>query len=223
MALEKRIVCLANSWKNAGRCIAGKEVLESTYGRWVRPVSNRPSAEISEEERNFADGASPEVMDVISIPIISAAPFLYQSENYVIDSHLYWKRLRTIRWDDLKYLIDEPDSIWSSGSSRPSDRVPAELASNFITSLMFIEVKELTVLVRPNDYFKRKVRAKFRYKGKDYNLAVTDPRATTFFLLKPDGEYPLVGAYLCISLGAEWGGACYKLVATIFSREFYQT
>ena len=41
------IVCLANSRKISGRCIAGKIISEK---RWIRPISSRDSEEISEED-----------------------------------------------------------------------------------------------------------------------------------------------------------------------------
>ena len=67
MSYEKKIICLANSRKMSGRCIAGKEVLNGHYSQWIRPVSHRDTGEISEEEQRFEDGDSPQVLDIISI------------------------------------------------------------------------------------------------------------------------------------------------------------
>src|ERR1035438_2085128 len=77
MPETKDIVCLANSRKHSGRCVAGKEVLADGYGKWIRPVSARPSAEISEEERRYENGVLARVLDIIRIPIIGATPQLY--------------------------------------------------------------------------------------------------------------------------------------------------
>jgi len=48
MATVKRIVCLANSRKLQGRCIAGREIVQGKPGAWIRPVSAREHEEVSE-------------------------------------------------------------------------------------------------------------------------------------------------------------------------------
>lgn len=221
--MTKRIVCLANSRKHSGRCIAGKEVLSATYGAWIRPVSARESAEVSEEERRYENGSSPHVLDVIEIPMISAAPHLYQLENFVIDATRYWTKQGELAWVDLKPLLDKPASLWTNGDSTyrgSNDRVKLEVAAKHNYSLVLIQPETLTihVVTEGADFSnpRRRVRAGFRYQGVNYGLIVTDPAAERAFLAKNDGAYPLTDAYLCISLGeVHTDGYCYKLVATV--------
>ena len=71
----KTIVCLANSQKARGRCIAGKEVLEGgKCGGWVRPVSARPKAEVLLSECRYLDCAVPALLDILDVPLLRAIP-----------------------------------------------------------------------------------------------------------------------------------------------------
>jgi len=207
MNYVKKIICLANSRKHSGRCIAGKEVLPHGYGSWIRPISARPSAEVSEEERRFENGQDPRVLDIIDIPIIAATPLLYQTENHIIDGGYYWAKTGELPWTELKHLVDNPALLWSNGDSTYyglNDRVMLELASKMTNSLMLIEPENLTVNVQTEGAEfgnpRRRVRASFTHQGLHYILVVTDPVAERTFLAKPDGRHPLIDTYLCISL-----------------------
>jgi hypothetical protein len=68
--LTKRILCLGNSRKTMGTCIAGKELTESGPGPWIRPISHRPKQEISLYERQFEDGTEPKLLDIIHVPLL---------------------------------------------------------------------------------------------------------------------------------------------------------
>lgn len=47
MPYTKRIVCLANSRKYKGSCVAGKEIMGNAFGGWVRPVSKKVHGELT--------------------------------------------------------------------------------------------------------------------------------------------------------------------------------
>jgi hypothetical protein len=223
----EQIVCLANSRKNSGRCIAGKEVLPHGYGSWIRPISARPSGEVSEEERRFENGEDPRVLDIIDVPLIAAVPMLYQTENHIIASDCYWTKKGWLPWDEVKHLIDTPASIWSNGDSTyygVNDRVKVEQAATMPHSLILIEPENPNISVQTEGAEfgnpRRRVRANFTHQGVQYRLIVTDPVAERAFLAKPDGRYPLITAYLCLSLGeTHTDGYCYKLVAAVISQQ----
>jgi len=225
MPETKKIVCLANSRKHSGRCVAGKEVLTDGFGKWIRPVSARPSAEVSEEERRYENGVLPKVLDIIRIPIIAATPQLYQSENYVIDAEHYWVKDGELSWREVRQLVDEPVPLWINGDSTYygiNDRVKITLAAKLANSLLLIEPEDLTIKVVTEgaDFGnpKRRVRAEFRHLGTWYSLIVTDPVAERTLLAKPNAEYTPKDTFLCISLGETHSdGCCYKLVATVIN------
>jgi hypothetical protein len=219
MTIVMRILCLANSRKLSGRCVAGKEV---DGGAWIRPVSGRDNEEVSERERRYADGRDPTVLDVIDIPLIRPVPHAHQPENWLLDGDLYWELVETLDWDDMERFRDEPVTLWSNDSSTlqgRNDRV-ARNALPEDGSLFFIHVDDLKLHVfAPGEAFgnpKRRVHGGFTYGESEYRLWVTDPRVEDGYVAKPDGEYRLGEAYLTISLGeAHNDGYCYKMIAAV--------
>ena len=169
MPYVKTIVCLANSRKPAGRCVAGKEVSGRGFGNWIRPVSDRPGEEISEEERRYADGRDPQILDVVEVPLLEPRPHNHQRENHLIDDDIHWVHRRTKTWDDIQAAVDDVDGpLWLNGhhSSRgQNDQVPENEIGRFQSSLYLVRPDNLTLAVTTEANFRggsrRRVRAAF--------------------------------------------------------------
>jgi hypothetical protein len=224
MATTKRIVCLANSRKLSGRCVAGKERVGTTVGGWVRPVSGREHEEVSEHERQYPDGSDPKVLDIVDIPLLSHSPNAHQPENWLLDPDTYWQPAGNVTWNELGSMADSPATLWSNDSSSYSglhDRVQEATAGQFGTSLYLLRLEALNLRVyAPGANFnnpKRRVQVQFTYAGMSYHLWVTDPLVERTYLSKPDGEYAIGACFVTVSLGEPLEGFCYKLVATIIT------
>ena len=219
----KRILCLANSRKLSGRCIAGKEVLANgEIGGWIRPVSDRETEEVSEWERQYENGSDPCLLDVIDVPLLNAKPKDYQQENWLIDPEFYWEKVRSVTKAELMQYTDPVSSLWIDGHSTvngQNDRIPLDDTSSLTDSLRFIRVKNLELHVsRPGMAFgnyRRSVQGRFDYNGMDYWLRVTDPGYERKYLQQPNGEYQIGECFLTVSLAEPYRGDAYKLIAAI--------
>ncbi len=223
MSAVKRIVCLANSRKLSGRCVAGREWVGGTAaGPWIRPVSARPSQEVSEYERQYEDGSDPKVLDIVGVSVLAQTPDKWQTENWTLDAERYWKKLGRFSWFDLPRLLDPPEPLWIDGHSTyngANDKVPMELMGRVSSSLRLVHLERLRLRVfAPGEAFgnsKRRVQAVFSHAGSDYRIWVTDPVYERTYLSKLDGEYETGECYVTVSLGEPYGGSCYKLAAAV--------
>lgn len=223
--LTKTLICLANSRKTSGRCIAGIEV-DAQYRPlgWIRPVSDRPGGEVSEHERGYQDGSDVQVLDVVQIPLLEPRGHDYQQENWLLDAAFYWTRVGQYAPRNLHRLVSTPTTLWTPGSSSyngGNDRVPLATAQGLRDSLRLIQVAALQVAVfAPGAQFddtKRRVQGRFTYAGSQYRLWITDPKIERQYLAMDNGEYELGPCYLTISLGEPYGGWAYKLIATVIA------
>jgi len=221
----KTIVCLANSTKKGGKCIGGREVLEKGYGGWIRPVSARPTAEVSNSEYRYGTGGFCQLLDVVEIPLLSHEPRRHQTENHVIDAACHWARAGRVSFRDLSELIERPASLWLNGAHTTSglnDCIPEDGENTLTNSLTLIEPEFFMVHVgieHPgSQWAKQGVRGNFSYRGVEYNLRITDPTVEYLFRSKGDGDYRLNDVYLCVSLTEPFDdNRCHKLVAAVFS------
>ena len=217
MTVVKRIACLANSRKSGGTCVAGRVLENGSVGPWLRPVSAREDEALNLLERRCTDGSDPRVLDVVDVPLLASRPTGHQVENWLIDSSNLWVKVGQLSSRDLPALSDPVSPLWegAGASALGTDRVEERRAASLTKSLRFIEVKDLTLAVGHKWSGKPQVRGAFRYLGRNYNLAVTDPVYETPYATQPLGRYPVGPCYLTISLGEVYRGDAYKLVAAI--------
>jgi hypothetical protein len=230
MPIVKRILCLANSKKMSGRCVAGREVLANGPGPWIRPISARPSEEVSEDERQYQNGSDPRVLDVMDIPLIGHQPHACQTENWLLDPNSYWERVQQVGWDELKDYVENPPTLWTNGRSTingSNDEIPRADADALPRSLYLIHVASLELRVfAPGAAYrkpKRRVLADFWYRGVRYAFWVTDPVIERDYKARNDGTYQVGESCLCVSLGEPFRKGedefRYKLVAAVIQRE----
>jgi len=218
MHYTKRIICLANSRKMLGRCIAGLEMVGEGVGGWLRPVSNRSTAQISRSDRRFEDGSEPDLLDILDIPLLEPRPYSCHTENHLIDDKSCWVKVGEFSRQQLPQLCEVPHPLWVNGFhsySGINDRLPEAQADALNSSLVLVEPQRLRIVVE-RGLTKRQVRAAFRVAGQFYKLTVTDPVVERQFLAREEGSYsyeqPTVA---CISIGEPFEGYRYKLVASI--------
>jgi hypothetical protein len=222
MTKFKKIVCLSNSRKWRGRCVAGKIYKKSGQcGNWIRPVSKCDKGELSLDDICYENDETPKVLDIIIVPVLADSPQSYQCENYLIDDGVFWEKVGEFPISKLDNLCDDVDTLWINGYSSYNginDKIPYELARDEVAdSLLFIKLDKLTFLVR-SELYGKKVRADFLYCDHHYRLAVTYSLIENYYLSLEEGSYELSDQiiYLCISLGEQHSdGFCYKLIAGV--------
>ena len=225
MATTKRILCLANSRKLHGRCVAGVELAGSQPLEWIRPVSARERQEVSEDERQYQNGSDPRLLDIIDISLLEYRPKDYQQENWLLDPEYYWKKVGAFEWENLDTLAETGGTLWRNGYSTgngTNDRIPIDQAAEETSSLKLVHVDRLRLRVfAPGAAFgnpERRVQAQFQFTVNYYALRVTDPRIEQTYLAKENGHYQLGECYLIISLSEPFKGNCYKLVAAVLEK-----
>jgi len=222
----KTIICLANSRKLVGRCVAGKEWDGLTPGAWCRPVSARDRGELTAERWYRGTWRDPQLLDLIEVGLLGPRPSGCQKENHLVDTTVRWRFAGRVTPRALVSGLDRPSGpLWMNGDSTAcghNDKVPAEAAEREQYSLVLVQPEHLTITVgtegadRGNP--RRRVRGHFSLAGCDYVLVITDPVVEKQIMSNPDGfSTGLQKPILCISLSEKFDtqNACYKLIAGV--------
>ena len=216
--MEKYFICLANSYKHGGRCIAGIEVVPQSDGslgivrhddgrpRWIRPVSMSANGEIP---NHLAE--SFKIFSLVKLTDVEPCPDNAHTED------VHCTRMEICPFelsptkDFLNQLIDTQHQavFYFRGKS-----IPTTIIDRLDYSLMLIHPDNACAYCdegRENS----KYRMKFTYNGSNYDFPITDPVFLEQFKKSPDSYADLEGVYLVLSLGIAFEGFHYKLVATV--------
>lgn len=218
-----QFVCLANSKKHNGRCLAGKVLINGNYDRWIRPITNHPHQELREREHLDQSGKDLNLLDLLEIKLINPKAELHQQENYLMDTSVPLRKYGVLEKELAISLVDFPENLWVNGhSSRKgkNDFVTQKEISGLNSSLYLLRILDFHLNVIDDNG--KKFRGNFFYNKVEYNFAITDIAFTKEFSFKRVGQYPLKDSLITISLGEFFptGNGYYKLIAGIIPINF---
>lgn len=220
----QEVLCLANSTKHGGRCVAG---LRTDGGGWVRPVSSAPDGTLQTHHYRLRDGRYAGVLDILNIPLREPRPEPHQPENWVVGPGGWEFVSHPVPSDAWRLLapalIPGPTLLGDT-----SDRISFDTFSDApgVASLALVPPEGLHWQIQNSPHSgKRQVRAVFQLGGADYDLPLTDPVWLTRLDRLPLGTHPWAASgvtegqtvLLTISLGEPFhqDNCCYKLVAAV--------
>ena len=219
--MSRTLVILANSVKHHLHCVAGKDIHTK---EWVRPVSNDAGEALSDEQSSYVNKENNwkvKPLDKITMEFSKHVPLTQQPENYLISKEKWTSNFKIER-NDLAQYVDAPQNIWLDASTN-TNRLTSKLVTSkeiIITqSLYLIKIDALNLQVSTetiDSEEKRKLRGSFTYNKVKYEgLTITDPKIWGEYKEKAVGNYELKDVYICLSLGEEFRGFYYKIIAAI--------
>jgi len=214
------IICLANSTKLSGRCVAG---LRTDGEGWMRPIAPGPTGELHDGQYTFADITEPALLDIVRIEVMERRPSPYQPENWLLGSRIWElvQRPAPAEFAPLiaSQLIRGPALLGNTAASVSLESFTANPAG---ASLALVAPSQIQWRVYPSENTKR-VRVHFNLGASPYGLPVTDPKYVDRLKQFPIGLHqsaeigipPAAKLLFTVSLSEPFNGACYKLVAAI--------
>jgi hypothetical protein len=220
--MKVKFVCLANSIKLSGRCVAGLRIEEG--GVWFRPVCESPGGTLFSQHYTLDDGRDASLLDIIEVEVTRQQPEPYQPENWVLSNNQHWKLVARISFGDAYVLLmpslnNDPNIL-----GNPFDHIPYidDATHTIPASLVLIEPNNVRWYIQ---YYgtKRKTRVLFRLGEFNYNLSITDPVWKQRLSELSEGVHPKEAANIglkdnlifTVSLSLPFNGNCYKLVAGV--------
>ncbi len=158
-----QIICLANSRKHGGRCVAG---IRTDGGGWIRPVADFGDGSLFYYHYKLPDKSEPLVLDVVSFHVDHPQPGPHHPEDWVL-RNLPWElneRPASARWLDMLHsqLCGGPEIFGNTLDRIPSAQVRA---TPLKSSLALVEPQRLSWRIGLSSKGKRQCRAVFTLAG----------------------------------------------------------
>ncbi len=217
--MRKTIVCLANSYKHGGRCIAGIDI---DSGAWIRLHGNSPDGALCACEYGLDDGTEPRLLDVIEVELHYAIPTDSHPEDWHIAPtpwHLVERPANPARLQKITSTTGQSTTIFRDHCDRIAEWELKRSPLN--SSLMLVCPTKIHWWIR-EDRGKRKSRVLFQRNDITYDFSVTDPHWIDKLKLLPGGIYAHTNfasasaeTWLTVSVSEAFHGFHYKLVAGV--------
>ncbi|MEO1607022.1 MAG: hypothetical protein AAFU34_17035 [Pseudomonadota bacterium] len=218
--VRKTIVCLANSFRPGGSCVAGIEIVDGQLASWIRPISHRQDQAISDNEKTYADGTSLQMLDVIEVAFDGHRPEHHQTENWLITNGVRWKKVgKATLGDVVGAVIPANTPLWRPAQSTYNGRhdlVSGAVAHAHDWSLALVQPETVDVDVVFNPFSENnEVWVSFIWANTPHKIKLTDPVQFARFNTDVGDCYKLEQPLLCISLAHIWAqkNTASKLVA----------
>lgn len=223
----KKIVVLAVSNKPPGRCVAGIEILEDgSFGNWIRPINpdtnNGNGLELSilfNQHRELI-----KLMDIVSFEVKEKNYSIrYQTENFNIftkkhpqSTFFHLGRLSVKKlFECLDQNLEWPNN--NSSQSKINDRISQKIFRRVKRSLYLIKCPLKVYITNEG----KKFYGEFSFNNTSYKLDITCPIFKGEFKSREERTYNFQNVIMCLSIGENYKGSAYKLIASIINLENY--
>lgn len=218
---KMKVVVLANSFKEGGRCLAGIEIDNQSNPKklnnrpkWIRPICDTAHCEVPTHLVSHIN-----LLDIIEFTPVGDFATGYQSENIKFDEN----SLKVIGRLEINKLSNFCDNSMRLIFGNKGKAVAKEQIEYLSYSLILIKVTsfEITQKVYPDNPHPQ-IRIVFNFNNINYDLPITDPVFLHKYQTNNNVLQNINELFLILSLGVEYKEWYYKLAAAIIFEEIIE-